>query len=51
MVCELRFLFLLWALQMLGVDLTLEQGQSQVLGDYRVKKLTTVLSISHSFSF
>lgn len=30
MVYELPFLFLLWVLQMLGLDLTLAQGQSWV---------------------
>lgn len=30
MVYELSFLFLLWALQMLGLDLTLEQGQGWI---------------------
>ena len=41
MVCVLLFILSSWALQMLEVGLTLEQGQSWALGDYRLKKLTT----------
>ena len=53
MVCVLLFILLSWALQMLEVSLTLEQGQSWALGGWRLKKLTIdqVLSILHLCSF
>ena len=49
----LLFILLLWALKMLEVSLTLEQGQSWALGGSRLKKLTIdqVLSILHLCSF